>query len=556
MKKVIVTLAIAMGVSSCTKPVQTEQKTVAVVKKQEPFDWRAATVYFLLTDRFNNGNTDNDLNFDRSKQTAKLRGFKGGDLAGVTQKIKEGYFDALGVNAIWMSPVLEQNHGAVDEGTGATYGFHGYWTQDWTRIDPNFGTEEELRELIKTAHEHGIKILLDAVVNHTGPVTEKDAVWPASWVRTTPQCEYKDYASTVSCTLVRNLPDIRTESDEEVSLPPQLLKKWKAEGRLEQELLELDTFFNETGYPRAPRFYIMKWLADYIEEFGIDGYRVDTVKHVEEKVWQEFKQICDRAFENYKKKHPKHGMEKEFYLVGEVYGYGISGGREYAFSDRKVDYFDKSFQSLINFEFKWNAKQLPYEALFKKYDSILQGDLKGKGVLNYTASHDDGQPYDADRTLWHENAIRLLLSPGTAQIYYGDEVARPLKIQGAEGDANLRSLMPWQQMEERELQEIAAHWQKLGSFRSKHPSIGAGKHEQLTATPYVFSRRLKTTTINDSVVVGLGLPQGEKTIEVKGVFADGTSVRDAYSGTLSTVTDGKVSIATPFTLLLLEEQSK
>ena len=87
MKKVIVTLAIVMGVSSCTKPVQKEQKTVAVVKKQEPFDWRAATVYFLLTDRFNNGNTDNDLNFDRSKQTAKLRGFKGGDLAGVTQKI-------------------------------------------------------------------------------------------------------------------------------------------------------------------------------------------------------------------------------------------------------------------------------------------------------------------------------------------------------------------------------------------------------------------------------------------------------------------------------------
>ena len=96
--------------------------------------------------------------------------------------------------------------------------------------------------------------------------------------------------------MVENLPDIKTESNDAVELPPQLVEKWKAEGRYEQEVKELDEFFARTGHPRAPRFYIMKWLTDYITEFGIDGYRVDTVKHTEEFVWQEFKQECDAAF--------------------------------------------------------------------------------------------------------------------------------------------------------------------------------------------------------------------------------------------------------------------
>ncbi|HMT00672.1 MAG TPA: alpha-amylase family glycosyl hydrolase, partial [Saprospiraceae bacterium] len=206
------------------------------------FSWNNATVYFMLTDRFNNGDKSNDFVHPKEAPPALLRGYMGGDVKGITQKIKEGYFDSLGVDVLWMTPLIENIEGSVDEGTGRSYGFHGYWTKDWTAIDKRLGTKEEVAEMVKTAHSHGIRVLMDAVVNHTGPVTSKDVKWPDEWVKTGPRCIYTDYKSTVNCTLVDNLPDIRTESNEEVVLPAFLVEKWKREGRYEQEVKELDEF--------------------------------------------------------------------------------------------------------------------------------------------------------------------------------------------------------------------------------------------------------------------------------------------------------------------------
>lgn len=548
MKKIILFSGILfLGISCVSK---TKEKETLVNKIEKPFVWEGVNLYFLLTDRFNNGNTTNDVNFNRTKQTGVLRGFKGGDIKGITQKIKEGYFTHLGVNAIWMTPIVEQIHGGTDEGTGFTYGFHGYWTSDWTAIDPNFGTKNDLKELVETAHANGIRILLDAVINHTGPVTEKDPVWGNDWVRMEPQCTYKDYKTTISCTLVKNLPDIKTESNENVELPQHLIKKWKKEGRYEQEMKELDAFFAKTGYPRAPRFYIMKWLSDYITEFGIDGYRIDTVKHTEETVWQEFKKVCDRAFAEWKEKNPTKVLDdNHFYLVGELYGYGISSGKYYDFGDKRINYFDDTFNSLINFEFKWDAQQMTYEKLFTKYDSILHTDLKGYGVLNYLTSHDDGQPFDAKRKKNKEAATKLLLTQGMSQLYYGDELARSLIIKGAKGDATLRSFMNWDTPDN----EVLTHYQKLGKFRKNHPAIGAGKHQLFSAKPMVFSRTYAKGTYQDGVVIGLHLPKGEKEILVGTIFKNGEKVKDAYSGKKAKVVEGKVSINTPFDIVLMEK---
>ncbi len=204
-------MAITVCLDSCQPAAANEESP-----SEAHFLWENANIYFLLTDRFNNGDTSNDLNFDRSDPTAKLRGFEGGDLKGVIQKIEEGYFNNLGISALWTTPWMEQIHGGTDEGTGKTYGFHGYWISDWTSIDPNFGSEEDLAKLVETAHAHGIRVIMDVIINHTGPVTELDPVWPDEWVRTKPQCTYQDYESTVTCTLVKNLPDILTESDQEV----------------------------------------------------------------------------------------------------------------------------------------------------------------------------------------------------------------------------------------------------------------------------------------------------------------------------------------------------
>lgn len=518
------------------------------------FVWEGANIYFLLTDRFNNGDTLNDINFNRNQKTGKLRGFEGGDLKGITQKIEEGYFTNLGINAIWMTPIVEQIHGGTDEGTGLSYGFHGYWAKDWTAIDSNFGTSEDLKELVEVAHKNGIRILLDAVINHTGPVTEKDPVWPEQWVRTEPQCTYDNYGNTITCTLVKNLPDIKTESNESVELPTQLIDKWKTEGRYEQEVAELDAFFERTGYPRAPRFYIMKWLADYITDFGIDGYRVDTVKHTEEFVWQEFKDVCDYTFRMYKESNPDKALDDTpFYLVGEVYNYGISSGKAFDFGDKKVNYFDDAFTSLINFEMKWNAAQQDYETQFSKYSDILNSKLDGYGVLNYISSHDDGQPFDPLRQKPYEAATRLLLTPGASQVYYGDESARVLVVDSAVGDANLRSFMNWEDIAKNDsIQAIQEHWQKLGKFREKHPAIGAGKHHRISKAPYVFYRSYSTESVNDVVFIGLGLPKGEKRIDVSSVFKDGDTLYDAYSDTTTKVGNGMATLTSDFDLVLLE----
>ncbi|WP_179347910.1 alpha-amylase family glycosyl hydrolase [Winogradskyella pacifica] len=558
MKKLFLFTLILITLSCKNK--DTENQTTAMETPEiieTPFIWEAANIYFLLTDRFNNGDTSNDINFDRTKETAKLRGFKGGDIKGITQKIKEGYFTDLGINAIWMTPIVEQIHGGTDEGTGVTYGFHGYWTKDWTSMDPNFGTKEDLHALVKEAHAKGIRIVLDAVINHTGPVTEKDPVWPEDWVRTDKQCSYDNYENTVSCTLVANLPDIRTESNDNVELPPQLVEKWKAEGRYEQEVKELDAFFERTGHPRAPRFYIMKWLTDYITEFGVDGYRVDTVKHVEDYVWQEFKVECDFAFAEYKKNNPDKVLDdNNFYLLGEVYNYGASTGQEFNFGDRKVNYFNPpSFQSLINFEFKYNSKDKGYEDLFTHYNAILHDELKGFGTVNYLSSHDDGQPFDAQRKKPFETANKLLLSPGTSQVYYGDESSRSLIIAGTEGDATLRSMMNWDSIaNNKRTKEVLTHWQKLGQFRAKHPAVGAGTHQMISDAPYYFSRSYQNGNFKDKVVVGLDLEKEEKVIDVSKVFQERVMLRDAYSGETATVENGKVTINTKFNTVLLERE--
>jgi len=549
MKKILFQFAISLFLLSCKST-----KDAAIKETKTPFVWESANVYFLLTDRFQNGDKSNDLNYNRNKPTGKLRGFDGGDIRGIIQKLDEGYFENLGINVIWMTPIVEQIHDGVDEGTGFSYGFHGYWTRDWSALDPSFGTKKDLAELVTKAHAKGIRIMLDAVINHTGPVTAEDSAYPSDWVRTSPKCTYKSYDTYINCTLVDNLPDIKTESDVPVALPPFLVEKFKKEGRYDQEVAELDAFFKKTGHPRAPRFYIMKWLSDYITDYGIDGYRVDTAKHATENVWAEFKNVCDLAFADFKQKNPAKVLDDNpFFTIGEVYGYNIGNKLLFDFGDKKVNYFENGFDGLINFDFRNEAK-LNYEPLFSKYSTILYGDLKGKTVMNYTSSHDDGYPFDKKREKTLEAGTKLLLAPGISQVYYGDESARLLDIEGTQGDATLRSFMNWTDIKNNaETKKLLLHYQKLGQFRKNHPAVGAGIHKQIAiGNQYIFSRIFTKANYNDIVVVGLDLPIGKKEILVNNLFKNGTVLKDAYSGKTADVVDGKVAIDSEFGIVLLE----
>jgi alpha-amylase len=517
--------------------------------------WNSATVYFLLIDRFENGDSTNDRALGRARDGAVLRGFQGGDLAGVLQKIEEGYFDSLGVSAIWMTPFVEQIHAAVDEGTGKTYAYHGYWTRDWTAVDPALGTRDDLRAVVDAAHRHGIRVLMDAVINHTGPVTPQDPPWPGDWVRTGPNCSYRSYTTTVDCTLVATLPDIRTHRDAPVELPQALLEKWAREGRRDQEVAELDAFFRRTGYPRAPRYYLIKWLTDWVRELGFDGYRVDTAKHFEPAVSAELRREAEVALAYWRRSHSPRPLEAlPFYMVGEVYGWEPSQGRDYNFGDRRVDFFTHGYDALINFGFKSDTGSL--DNLFTRYSATInEGALRGVSLLNYLSSHDDGSPYDIDRKDPFGAGTRLLLAPGGVQIYYGDELARPLRVAGAEGDANLRSFMNWGDLERGgTAAKVLEHWRRLGRFRRAHPAVGAGVHRTLQAKPYIFSRALESGGRVDRVLVAMDQGEGAKTIPVFGVFPDGTELKDAYSGVSGTVRNGAVSLTTRSALVLLAER--
>jgi len=397
-------------------------------------------------------------------------------------------------------------------------------------------------------------VLMDAVINHTGPVTPQDPAWPDDWVRTTPKCVHKTYGTTVDCALVDNLPDIRTDRDEPVELPPFLLDKWREEGRLDRELFELDAFFARTGYPRAPRYYLIKWLTDWVLELGFDGYRVDTAKHFEEAVSVELKREAELAFAEWKEAHPEQALDDlSFYMLGEVYNYNIMNGREFDFGDVTVDFFAHGYDGLINFGFKADAAG-PLDDLFARYSAALHGPLAGLSIVNYVSSHDDSEPYDRHRVDSLGSGTRLLLAPGGAQIYYGDELARPLEVEGAASDANLRSFMNWEDLEDGAAAPVLEHWRKLGRFRHDHRAVGAGEHRRLQETPYVFARILQADGRSDRVVVALDVPEGLRTLPVGDVFPEGATLVDAYSGEQGSVRNGEVRLSGGSSLVLLAER--
>ena len=538
---------------------KSNQQSTIVTPVDLPFTWDNATIYFLMTDRFFNGDESNDYQHTADNPPAPLRGYMGGDIKGITKKINDGYFSDLGVNAIWMTPLVEQISGSVNEGTGNSFGFHGYWTRDWTALESKIGTPEDLKEMINTAHSKGIRVLFDVVANHTGPVTDLDSKWPDEWVKTGPRCTYTSAETTINCTLVDNLPDIKTESEAEVSLPPFLIAKWKKEGRYDQEVLELDKWFEKTGLRRTPTNHILKWLVDFIEEYGIDGYRVDTVKHTESYVWKNLWNAAQEAHKKWKKDNPEAKLDdNDFYMVGEVYNFFAGNGRAFDYGDKKVDFFDDGFHSLINFDFKGDANKT-YDEIFTKYDALLHGEFEGKSLVNYVSSHDDGGPFDLKRERPFEAGTKLLLCPGAAQIYYGDESARSLTAE-ADGDASLRSFMNWDELRSMKqkngytVNDVLIHWQKLGNFRNSHPAIGAGKHTKVSDAPYMFTRSWTADNgAKDHVLIGLDMPKGNMVIDVTPLAKDGDSVRDRYSGITKTVVDGKITIDSMFDIVLLEK---
>lgn len=511
-------------------------------------------VYFVITDRFANGDPTNDGAYGRQREPGNDAGtFHGGDLRGLKQKLDEGWFRQLGVNAIWITAPYEQIHGWTQGGQASFkhYGYHGYYALDYTRLDQAMGTPDDLRALVDAAHAQGIRILFDVVMNHPGYLDLQTArellpevLWPGSeqatlknyhsffdynsfefgkwwgrdWVRAGLP-GYTDPGRDDLTSQLAHLPDFRTENPQPVKLPEFLRRK------------------ADTGAVDLPntsvRGYLVRWLTDWVREYGIDGFRADTVKHVEPEAWAELKREATKALADWKARHPQRKIDDApFWMVGEYWGQGPS----------RSPLHDSGFDALLDFDFQQRAAQYTRpEALFARYAATYAG-RPGFSNLAYLSSHDTTL---FDRARLHEAATALMLAPGGVQIFYGDETARP-PGEAPRGDEQqaTRSDMNWGSADA----ALLAHWRKLGSFRQRHVALARGRHAQLQAAPYAFSR--VDAASGDAVVVAMDVSAAGP-VNVAGVFAEGERLVDAYSGQAHVVQGGQVQLQ-PQRLVLLE----
>ena len=258
------------------------------MESDDIFNWEEAVIYMALTDRFYDGNKDNN---DGVNLEGTLS-YHGGDFAGLEEKLD--YLQSLGINTVWITPIV-QNSDMIYETEDGPYestGFHGYWASDFTALSPHLGTEEALKSLIDALHERDMKLMVDIVINHAGYGTESyfnSLLDGTNMIRSAAETVTGDdiYAS------LSGLPDFLTENKD---VADQLIQ----------------------------------WQVDWIRKFDIDYYRVDTVKHVESVVWAKFKNELAK-------------VDQDFKLIGEYYGAGYANTAGYLNSG--------TMDSLLDFDF-------------------------------------------------------------------------------------------------------------------------------------------------------------------------------------------------------------
>lgn len=493
------------------------------------FDWANVTVYNAIVDRYVDGDTSNDASYGRQKDGKMEVGtWHGGDWKGLTSKLD--YIAGLGVTALWISPIVEQVHGWVSGGTGdfKYYGYHGYWALDFTLLDKSFGTQADLAALIDGAHQRGLRVLVDVVMNHPGYATGADLAqyvpevffdptgaawtsfdqtavdhfdmwnnlvnynsdnwknwWSPKWIR----AGFPGFPAAGTDDLTRQLaflPDFITEGTQAADVPVLFTRK-------------TDTAFAaQAGF--TVRQYLVKWHTDWVRQLGIDGFRCDTVKNVELGSWTALKQAGVAALAEWKTANPTKKIDDApFWMTAEVFPHGVL----------KDAYYGAGFDSVINFDFQRQLTEIlqvqtqlaagadALETIYHGQSSAISGDPTF-GILSYASSHDTRLNFaffNNDANKQRHAGTALLLAPGGVEIFYGDESGRKLgpglsdAVQGTRSDMNFATPDS----------SILGHWQKLGLFRRKHAAVGGGAHLRLAspAGTYAFSRKLGS----DAVVV-------------------------------------------------------
>ncbi|WP_307861045.1 pullulanase-type alpha-1,6-glucosidase [Microbacterium sp. SD291] len=407
--------------------------------------------YFVMTDRFANGDASNDtggLEGDRlvTGFDPTDKGFyQGGDIAGIRNSLD--YIEGLGTSAIWLTPSFA-NKPVQGEGANASAGYHGYWVTDFTRIDPHLGTNEELQALIADAHARGIKVYFDIITNHTADVIDY-AEGQYSYIdqATSP---YTDAAGTVfdpadhagtgsfpTLDPATSFPYTPVVTDADAKTPawlndPTLYHNrgdstWSGESVTYGDFSGLDDLMTE--HPTVVNGFVE--VYDQWIDLGIDGFRIDTVKHVNFEFWEQWTtQVLDYA----------HAQGNEdFFMFGEVYDADPVKLAPYVRDTDMNSILDFTFQSsAVSYASGNSAKGL--QSLFAGDDRYTTTDSSATALPTFLGNHDMGRVgsflQNTDAPLQRDELAHelMFLTRGQPVVYYGDEQG----FAGTGGDKDAR----------------------------------------------------------------------------------------------------------------------
>ena len=467
--------------------------TDRVKENKKDFDWDEAVVYFMMTDRFFDGNKSNNTASGANTYGENPGLYHGGDFAGVTAKLK--YLQDLGVNTIWITPIVENIKGVAvtDEGSedvpyNAAY--HGYWASDFTKLNPTLGTTEEFKTMISEAHKRGMRIMVDIVVNHAGYGTES-------------------------------------------TFADMLRDKSVSEGDIKSWQSGLPDFATENADVRAK---LVEWQTAWMKDYGVDYFRVDTVKHVDSTTWAALKNSTTK-------------VNSSFKMIGEYFGAGYASNGsslgtgqmdadlDFDFNDQATSFVSGNISSVEKF---LSARNSALNNAYMTGQFLSSHDEDG-----FKASLINGKGYTEDEATSAAlvAATLQLTAKGIPVIYYGEEVGLsglnnyPYQTNRYDMDFNLAT----------DDNVTYQHYKNLLRIRNAYTDVFARGSRTVVAGSDeegydVVSRSYGGTTL----YVGMNIKDTVKEVKVPVSLAAGTEVKDLYSGATYTVgSDKTVTVTIP-----------
>lgn len=491
--------------TTATNVTVTERK-----KSAEDFDWDEAVIYFAVTDRFFDGDASNNDAYGVGDYNTGEKGgssYHGGDFAGLNQKLD--YLKDLGVNTIWITPIVEnitedQHDNKTDT---ATYGYHGYWASDFTKLNKHLGTEQQFKALLDAAHSKGMKIMVDVVLNHAGYGTEK-------------------YFNSILTDADGNSISMIRDSNNTISGDDKY-----------DSLSDLPDFVTEN---KAVTDQLVTWQTEWMSKYSIDYYRVDTVKHVETTTWEAFKNSLTK-------------VNPDFKMIGEYSGAG--------YANNAGELGTGSMDALLDFDFNDFAQKFVTGDI-SGVESSLQ---KRNGAINNTAtmgsflsSHDeDSLQYKLvnESKLSEEEAYNLMKVAATLQItakgqpvlYYGEEIGQggannwPLQTNRRDFD--------WTELEKQKADSnsIYNHYKTMLAIRNTYTDVFArGNRSTVAASDAEGYEVISRSYGNSTLYVGMNVKEAEKEVVIPVAESAGTVLKNLYDGKTYTVSaDRNVSVTIP-----------